>query len=115
MLALAARFYDPTSGTIRLDGATLSGMARQDLRQRVAVVTQELFLFHASLRENICYGVPGASDAQVEEVVEAAQLQGPALRKKVCSRKVDKCGTVLSYGASDMPIMRARSSPETRV
>jgi ATP-binding cassette, subfamily B, bacterial len=75
MLALAARFYDPTSGTIRLDGVPLSEMARQDLRQRVAVVTQELFLFHASLRENICYGVPGASDAQVEEVVEAAQLQ----------------------------------------
>jgi ATP-binding cassette, subfamily B, bacterial len=75
MLALAARFYDPTSGTIQLDGIALSEMARQDLRQRIAVVTQELFLFHASLRENICYGAPEASDAQVEAVIEAAQLR----------------------------------------
>ncbi|HZT98011.1 MAG TPA: ABC transporter ATP-binding protein [Ktedonobacteraceae bacterium] len=74
MLALAARFYDPISGMIRLDGIPLPEIARQELRQRVAVVTQELFLFHASLRENICYGAPGASDAQIEAVIEAAQL-----------------------------------------
>jgi hypothetical protein len=42
-------------------------------------------------------------------------LSGPALRKEARSRKVDKCGTVLSYGTSDMPIIRARSSAETRV
>jgi ATP-binding cassette subfamily B protein len=74
MLALVARFYDPTSGMIRLDGVALPEIALQELRQRVAVVTQELFLFHASLRENICYGAPDASDAQVEAVIEAAQL-----------------------------------------
>jgi len=43
-----------------------------------------------------------------------SSLVGPALRKRPRSRKVDKCGTVLSYGASDMPIIRARSSAETR-
>src|SRR5216683_2403070 len=75
LLSLAARFYDPTSGAIRLDGIALQDIAQHDLRRRLAVVTQELFLFHASLHENICYGVPEASRADVEAVVEAAQLR----------------------------------------
>ncbi|HVB21001.1 MAG TPA: ABC transporter ATP-binding protein [Ktedonobacteraceae bacterium] len=75
MLSLAARFYDPTSGSIRLDGIPMQDIAQSDLRRRLAVVTQELFLFHASLHENICYGVPDASRAEVKAVVEAAQLQ----------------------------------------
>jgi ATP-binding cassette subfamily B protein len=74
MLSLAARFYDPTCGSIRLDGIPLSEIAQHDLRGRLSLVTQELFLFHASLRENICYGAPQASSADVETVVEAAQL-----------------------------------------
>jgi ATP-binding cassette subfamily B protein len=74
ILSLAARFYDPTSGIVRLDGIPLTEMTRQDWCKRVAVVTQELFLFHASLRDNICYGIPDASDEQVTAVVQAAQL-----------------------------------------
>jgi ATP-binding cassette subfamily B protein len=74
ILSLAARFYDPTRGTIRLDGIALPDISRHDLRRRVAVVTQEVFLFHASLRENICYGVPDASDRELADVIEAAQL-----------------------------------------
>ncbi|HJT57345.1 MAG TPA: ABC transporter ATP-binding protein, partial [Ktedonobacteraceae bacterium] len=75
ILSLAARFYDPTRGSIRLDGITLSDIAQHDLRRRLALVTQELFLFHATLRENICYGAPDASSKDVATVVEAAQLQ----------------------------------------
>ncbi len=75
MLSLAARFYDPTDGNVRLDGIPMRDIAQRDLRHRLAVVTQELFLFHASLHENICYGVPDASRAEVEAVVEASQLQ----------------------------------------
>ncbi|MFL5702270.1 MAG: ABC transporter ATP-binding protein [Ktedonobacteraceae bacterium] len=75
ILSLAARFYDPGSGSIRLDGVALRDIAQPDLRRRMAMVTQELFLFHASLHENICYGVPAASRAEVEAAVEAAQLQ----------------------------------------
>ncbi len=75
LLSLAARFYDPVSGSVQLDGIALRDIAQKDLRQRLAVVTQELFLFHASLRENICYGVPDASAEQITAVVEAAQLQ----------------------------------------
>ncbi|HLG78504.1 MAG TPA: ABC transporter ATP-binding protein, partial [Ktedonobacteraceae bacterium] len=75
ILSLAARFYDPTHGSVRLDGIPLAQIAQHNLRHRLALVTQELFLFHATLRENICYGAPEASDAEVETVVEAAQLQ----------------------------------------
>jgi ATP-binding cassette, subfamily B, bacterial len=75
ILSLAARFYDPTRGTIRLDGIALPEIAQHDLRSRLALVTQELFLFHASLRENICYGAPAAPRAALDAVVEAAQLQ----------------------------------------
>jgi ATP-binding cassette, subfamily B, bacterial len=74
LLSLAARFYDPSSGSVRLDGISLQDIAQHDLRRRLAVVTQELFLFHASLRENISYGVPDASEAAVESVISAAQL-----------------------------------------
>ncbi|HEY6539684.1 MAG TPA: ATP-binding cassette domain-containing protein, partial [Ktedonobacteraceae bacterium] len=74
LLSLAARFYDPTHGSVRLDGVDLHEIARHELRRRLAVVTQELFLFHASLHDNICYGVPTASRAEVEAVVDAAQL-----------------------------------------
>jgi ATP-binding cassette subfamily B protein len=74
-LSLSARFYDPTDGVIRLDGIPMQDITRHDLRQRVAVVTQEVFLFHASLRENICYGSPQATDEEVLAVVTASQLQ----------------------------------------
>lgn len=80
ILSLAARFYDPTGGSVRLDGVSLRDIARPDLRSRLAVVTQELFLFHASLQENICYGLPNATRAEVEAVVEAAQLQDLIVR-----------------------------------
>ena len=75
ILSLAARFYDPTSGSIKLDDIALPDIAQHDLRRRLAVVTQELFLFHASLHENICYGVPDATRDDVEAVVQAAQLR----------------------------------------
>ena len=74
ILSLAARFYDPTTGQIKLDGTPMTQIARGDLRDRLAVVTQDVFLFHATLRENICYGAPDASAVDLEAVVDAAQL-----------------------------------------
>jgi len=75
ILSLASRFYHPTGGSILLDGVPLADISRDDLRRRLAIVTQEVFLFHASLRDNICYGVLAATPAEVEAVVEAAQLR----------------------------------------
>jgi ATP-binding cassette subfamily B protein len=58
-----------------LDGIDLRRIARADLRARLAVVTQDVFLFHASMRDNLRYGVPDADDAALDAVVDAAQLR----------------------------------------
>jgi ATP-binding cassette subfamily B protein len=83
ILSLAARFYDPTEGKVLLDGVPLRRISHRDLRQRIAVVTQEMFLFHATLRENICYGNPAATADEVATVVKAAQLQDVVERMPV--------------------------------
>jgi ATP-binding cassette subfamily B protein len=75
ILSLAARFYDPNSGRILLDDVPMTEIARPELRDRLAVVTQDVFLFHATLRENIAYGAPDAKEDAIEAVVEAAQLR----------------------------------------
>ncbi len=70
---LVARFYDPTSGRITLDGIDLRQLSDSDLRRAVVMVTQENFLFNGSVADNIRFGKP---DATNEEVVEAARAIG---------------------------------------
>ncbi|MEU4197300.1 ABC transporter ATP-binding protein [Kribbella sp. NPDC026611] len=70
---LVARFYDPTSGSLLLDGVDLRDLTEDDLRERVVMVTQENFLFTGSVADNIRFGKPGAS---MEEVVQAAKVIG---------------------------------------
>jgi ATP-binding cassette, subfamily B, bacterial len=67
---LVARFYDPTSGIIRLNGIELRKIRLHSYRQMLAVVQQEVFLFDGTVRENIAYGLRGASD---EQIVDAAK------------------------------------------
>jgi len=62
---LLARFYDPTHGRITLDGADLRHVTQKSLRRQLGVVPQEGFLFAGSVRENIAFGRPDASDGQV--------------------------------------------------
>lgn len=62
---LVARFYDPTSGSIRLDGLDLREFTGSELRRRVVMVTQENFLFSGTVADNIRFGRPEATDAQV--------------------------------------------------
>jgi ABC-type multidrug transport system fused ATPase/permease subunit len=71
---LLARFYDPLVGDIRIDDISLRDLAEGDLRQAVAMVTQESFLFTGSVADNIRFGRPGASRAQVEAAAEAVGL-----------------------------------------
>ena len=68
---LLLRFYDPDAGAIEVDGVDLRRITRESWLARVAVVTQEPFLFAGTIRENIAYGRPGASEA---DLVEAAQV-----------------------------------------
>lgn len=75
ILSLAARFHDPVAGRVTLGGVDLRDLDEATLRRNLAVVTQDLFLFHASLAENIRYGRPDAAEADVLRAVEMAQLQ----------------------------------------
>jgi len=69
---LLLRFYDPTQGVIRIDGIDLRQVALHDLRSQVAVVTQEVILFNDTIRQNIAYGRPDASFADIEEAARNA-------------------------------------------
>jgi ATP-binding cassette, subfamily B, bacterial len=73
---LLLRFYDPDAGVIRLDGSPLDDLRLDDLRANVAVVLQETLVFDGSIRENIAYGRPGATRAQIEAAARAADLDG---------------------------------------
>jgi len=70
--ALLSRFYDPDGGTILLDGIPLTELSPDWLREQVGVVSQEPILFATTISENIRYGRPGASDAEVQAAAEAA-------------------------------------------
>jgi len=70
LVKLLLRFYDPTAGTIRLDGVDLAELRVADLRHAVGLVSQDVFLFHGTVRENLVYARPEASE---EEIVEAAR------------------------------------------
>ena len=72
ILQLLMRFYDPQSGRITLDGIALPDLARADFRQHVALVPQDPVIFATSARENIRFGRPDASDAEVEAAAKAA-------------------------------------------
>ncbi|HEX9858807.1 MAG TPA: ABC transporter transmembrane domain-containing protein [Paracoccaceae bacterium] len=76
ILQLLMRFYDPQSGAVRLDGIDLREMARGDFRRSMALVPQDPVIFAASARENIRFGRPEATDAEVEAAAEAAAAHG---------------------------------------
>jgi len=72
LATLVARFHDPTSGEVLLDGVPLPQISLKDLRREVGVVTQEPFLFQATIRENLELGKPDATDVEIEKVLRAA-------------------------------------------
>src|SRR5206468_5160758 len=69
---LMLRFYDPTSGTIRFDGVPLRDVEPHALRRRIALVPQDTVVFAASVADNIRFGRPEASDAEIERAAELA-------------------------------------------
>jgi ABC-type multidrug transport system fused ATPase/permease subunit len=70
---LLARFYEPTSGRITIDGHDLNDVTQESLRRQLGIVPQEGFLFAGTVAENIAFGQP---DARPEEIVRAAQTVG---------------------------------------
>ncbi|MBP0482584.1 ABC transporter transmembrane domain-containing protein [Sagittula salina] len=72
IIQLLQRFYDPASGQVTLDGMPLTAMARTDFRRYLALVPQDPVIFAASARDNIRFGRPEATDAEVEAAARAA-------------------------------------------
>jgi ATP-binding cassette, subfamily B, bacterial MsbA len=70
--ALILRFYDPLSGSITIDGADVKGVTKQSLRQSIAYVSQQPYLFEGTIRDNIRFGRPDASDGDVEAAARLA-------------------------------------------
>src|SRR5262245_15266048 len=72
ILNLIVRFYELDGGTIAIDGQDIAAVARESVRRQVAFVGQDNFLFRASVRDNIAFGKPGASEAEIVAAAKAA-------------------------------------------
>ena len=76
IVKLLMRFYDPSSGTVLLDGFALKGLKVDSLRENVAVLFQESLIFDGTVRENIAYGKPDATDEEIVQAAKAADAHG---------------------------------------
>jgi ATP-binding cassette subfamily B protein len=74
LASLVARLYDTTSGAVTIDGTDVRDMRLADLAAIVGVVSQETYLLHTTVRENLRYARPGATDAEIENAARAAQI-----------------------------------------
>ncbi len=72
IISLVPRFYDPVSGNITIDGVDIEDVTKSSLRKNLAYVSQQPWLFEGSIRDNIRYGLPEASDADIEEAAKLA-------------------------------------------
>ena len=72
MISLLQRFYDPTTGSIHIDGTDLRGLQQRSLRQQIGVVLQDALVFNDTIRNNIAYGRPDATDEEIEAAARAA-------------------------------------------
>ncbi len=74
LAALISRLYDPTAGRVTIDGVDLRDLRLADLAAIVGVVSQETYLLHSTVRENLRYARPDATDAEIEQAARAAQI-----------------------------------------
>ena len=72
---LLYRFYDINSGSINIDGQNIQQVTQDSLRRAIAIVPQDTVLFNSSIRENIAYGNPAASDADIDRAIQMAHLE----------------------------------------
>ncbi|WP_188720048.1 ABC transporter ATP-binding protein [Nitratireductor aestuarii] len=75
LFSLLLRFYDPDGGKITIDGEDITGVTKESLRHSVAYVSQHPYLFEGSIRDNIRYGRPDATDAEVEAAARLANAE----------------------------------------
>ncbi|MBY9000350.1 MAG: ABC transporter ATP-binding protein [Candidatus Heimdallarchaeota archaeon] len=73
LMKLLMRLYDPTEGSIFIDGTNIKDMNLSNLREHIGVIEQEIFLFSKTIRDNIAYGKPEATQEEIEHVAKIAQ------------------------------------------
>ncbi|MCB1838470.1 MAG: ABC transporter ATP-binding protein, partial [Alcanivoracaceae bacterium] len=73
LIKLLLRFYSPNQGAIRVDEVSIEEVPLKQLRAAIGLVSQDVFLFEGSVRDNIAYGKPGATDAEIEDVARQAE------------------------------------------
>ena len=99
LLSLVPRFYDPTSGAVFLDGRNLRELTKKSLRLQVGMVLQDTILFSTTIKENIAYGRPGATDDQIIEAARRAQAYDFIMKMpQGFSSAVGERGSHLSVG-----------------
>lgn len=97
--SLLLRLYDPKIGAIRIDGVDLRDYDRASLREQIGLVLQDSMLFGATIRENICYGKPDASQAQVETAARQAHIhEFIMMLPKGYDTPIGEAGSTLSGG-----------------
>ena len=82
LVNLLFRFFDPTQGVIRFDGHDLREVSSADLRNMMALVSQDVVLFDMTVAENIALGKPGATREEIETAARSAFIHACSFRKK---------------------------------
>ena len=95
---LIARLYDPTEGSVRIDGCDLRDVTLTSLRSQIGVVSQEPFLFAGTVRDNVGFARPGASDAELHEALGAVGISDVVERLGGLDGIVHERGATLSAG-----------------
>ena len=98
LINLLCRFYDPLSGTITIDEHDLKAISLSSLRNQIGIVLQDSFLFNVTVRENIRYGKPSASDEEITAVAKAVGAHD------FITRLPDGYDTVISEGSSNISL-----------
>ncbi|MDF5555247.1 ATP-binding cassette domain-containing protein, partial [Vibrio parahaemolyticus] len=73
LIKLLLRFYDPSHGDIRIDGQPIREVSLQSLRNAIGLVSQDVYLFEGSIRDNLAYGKPDATEEQIIEAARTAE------------------------------------------
>ncbi len=103
LINLLLRFYEPDSGVIRIDGTDISSLPRDTLRRSYGMVLQESWLFSGTVRENIAYGRPDATDTEIKAAAEAAYA-APFIRRlpRGYDTMISEDGNNLSQGQKQL-------------
>lgn len=96
LINLIPRFYEVSEGQIKVDGVDIRDVKQHDLREKIGLVPQKGLLFSGTIRSNLTYGAPDASDEQLEEVIKIAQA------KEFIDHKEERLDSEISQGGTNV-------------